>query len=663
MADPDWMLDPISRGLRALRLNGQVLSVDVAAAITSATLEHGFDQARTLTLDLYDPGRILLRSDFATQRVTARFGDDGRDGVFVLVKVAKTGTTATLTFEDQIVNALRQVKGALKIKRSAVNRVGFVRRLALDPKAARYVWGGAIAYWTLEQGPPSRAGVVKRNGKRQPAGQPSVRRNDATSSKRPPDPGTASAASFDAAALLTITDAAGHVNLQPSRNQKENAAIVLATARSMGASHKVQVACIETIIVESGMLNLTGGDADSVGLFQQRPSAGWHGLTNREQATREFVTRAKALEAKYPGYRAGQIAADVQRPAAQYRGRYDQHAPEAEVWVNAYRGLAAAVPSRSPSGGKSGTAEGTEWTRSKDETSWDAIKRMADEVQWRAYVSDSTTVIFADDDTLLLAPPTLRISEDASWVDAIDFEWDTGRPAATATVALEIDNLHVGPFQEGLEPGQVVLITDHGPATGPWLIANVRYQFLGATVELDLTRTRPSLPEPKEPATSKKSQGLPGDASAGAKAVAWAAQFIGKPYVWGGGHKVAATVDALVAYGDQQRKAYREGFDCSGLVRCAWAQQGVYVGNTTYDIKTYAERAGVPRGSNSIPPGGWKAGDIMEPHADHVVLMTGDGAHTVEAHCAHCYPASLRGIISNVRPGAAWWWARFGGAA
>jgi hypothetical protein len=119
-------------------------------------------------------------------------------------------------------------------------------------------------------------------------------------------------------------------------------------------------------LVESGMHNLSGGDADSVGFFQMRASvwdsgayAGYASqpekqldwfLDHAEEVRRQRI--AAGLPIKDPKHY-GDWIADVERPAAQYRGRYQlrfddahellRHAPPAHVveHVDAGSGLAA----------------------------------------------------------------------------------------------------------------------------------------------------------------------------------------------------------------------------------------------------------------------------------------------------------------------------------
>lgn len=101
------------------------------------------------------------------------------------------------------------------------------------------------------------------------------------------------------------------------------AGTVIGVGRKMGATPKQILAAIETGIVESGLKNLKYGDADSLGFRQERTSIyGKKHATSVVLSAQDFYREAKALDRS--GLSAGDLAAAVQRPAAQFRGRYGQ---------------------------------------------------------------------------------------------------------------------------------------------------------------------------------------------------------------------------------------------------------------------------------------------------------------------------------------------------
>jgi hypothetical protein len=95
-------------------------------------------------------------------------------------------------------------------------------------------------------------------------------------------------------------------------------------------------------IVESGGRNVRHGDADSLNFRQERQSVygdEW-ARSGGPYNTRAIVKRLanEFDQFRDPGETAGQIAAQVQRPAAQYAGRYAQVMPEARRLLQAARG-------------------------------------------------------------------------------------------------------------------------------------------------------------------------------------------------------------------------------------------------------------------------------------------------------------------------------------
>jgi LysM repeat protein len=56
---------------------------------------------------------------------------------------------------------------------------------------------------------------------------------------------------------------------------RANAAIIVGVGKQLGVSDYGLVISLATAMQESSLRNLNWGDLDSLGLFQQRPSAGW----------------------------------------------------------------------------------------------------------------------------------------------------------------------------------------------------------------------------------------------------------------------------------------------------------------------------------------------------------------------------------------------------
>ncbi|WP_370193206.1 C40 family peptidase [Streptacidiphilus sp. MAP5-52] len=96
--------------------------------------------------------------------------------------------------------------------------------------------------------------------------------------------GSGSAGSVDVAAVLAqvkqiLSGKSGPVapvaGLDSPLTQIPNAKAIVATGIALGVPARGQVIALATALQESGLEDLSYGDRDSVGLFQQRPSQGW----------------------------------------------------------------------------------------------------------------------------------------------------------------------------------------------------------------------------------------------------------------------------------------------------------------------------------------------------------------------------------------------------
>lgn len=107
-------------------------------------------------------------------------------------------------------------------------------------------------------------------------------------------------------------------------------------AKRVGASPKEVKSAYQTGLVESGLRNLPGGDADSQGWRQERASL-YPDPRNLDASIERYFRETSAVKGKYG--RAGDLAAAVQRPAAQYRGRYEQRSADAEALMRQFAGV------------------------------------------------------------------------------------------------------------------------------------------------------------------------------------------------------------------------------------------------------------------------------------------------------------------------------------
>ena len=80
--------------------------------------------------------------------------------------------------------------------------------------------------------------------------------------------------------------------------QIANLKLLVQLAKGMGANTSQIAAAMATMIQESTAVNMSGGDRDSAGLFQQRPSMGWGTyaqVTNPTYAINKFLSKYMPL--------------------------------------------------------------------------------------------------------------------------------------------------------------------------------------------------------------------------------------------------------------------------------------------------------------------------------------------------------------------------------
>jgi hypothetical protein len=136
-------------------------------------------------------------------------------------------------------------------------------------------------------------------------------------------------------------------------DQAGNAALIAGIAQRRGLPARAATIAIATAIQESKLRNLSYGDRDSVGLFQQRPSQGWgtrKQLTNPVYATNAFYDVLSSVDG-YVNMPITDVAQKVQKSA--FPNAYADHEPEARVIASALSGYSPAgftCELRAPSG-------------------------------------------------------------------------------------------------------------------------------------------------------------------------------------------------------------------------------------------------------------------------------------------------------------------------
>jgi hypothetical protein len=107
---------------------------------------------------------------------------------------------------------------------------------------------------------------------------------------------------------------------------------VLKTVYAVGVKYKAtdkeMLSAFETALVESNACNIEGGDRDSLGVFQQRPSQGWGSRSQILDVSYAAGKYFAGVKRGSQGGTAGQLAQSVQRSA--FPGRYDEKAAQAK---------------------------------------------------------------------------------------------------------------------------------------------------------------------------------------------------------------------------------------------------------------------------------------------------------------------------------------------
>ncbi len=130
----------------------------------------------------------------------------------------------------------------------------------------------------------------------------------------------------------------GDVTAEVSGEQAENASLIAGIGVRRGLPARAVSIALATAFQESKLENLEGGDRDSVGLFQQRPSQGWGSaeqISDPVYATNAFYDGLVEIDG-YEDMRITEAAQAVQRSG--YPEAYEEHAEGARALASALTG-------------------------------------------------------------------------------------------------------------------------------------------------------------------------------------------------------------------------------------------------------------------------------------------------------------------------------------
>lgn len=134
---------------------------------------------------------------------------------------------------------------------------------------------------------------------------------------------------------------AGALNL--TIEQAQNAATIAAVGKRIGLPDHAVTVALATALQESKLRNLSAGDRDSVGLFQQRPSQGW-GPPEKLRVPRLSAASFYRRLASVPGWASLSVTEAAQR--VQHSAAPDAYAQ----WEDQARTLARALTGELPAG-------------------------------------------------------------------------------------------------------------------------------------------------------------------------------------------------------------------------------------------------------------------------------------------------------------------------
>lgn len=468
--------DTVDFQLDNILLDGAYMDANITNAVTKAEIERTIEGASTVTLELLDEDRELLRNQFTRQAAVLQI-DNYR---FRMVKVSKKGDYITLIFEDEMIYWMRKYKKFKKAYRDKVTRAQFARSLAKEVKEVR------IDFYSPDL---KKKQPVKRQKKTAGASSAAVATISSGKKSRGLNPRSA----------IRIKGQA------PNEQQRRNLEISLNEATKAGANELCFLAMLVAGIGESSFTNIVNSKGYG-GVFQGQVNTGGRFFTKEDTRLEAYYflhggkgfqqggalyQSTKVKPRPNPGVIAGRVEGSTTNPIA-FQGFYNQWLNEAKIILAAYGGPGGEASSIDD-GPVAGETRNKRYAFSrglngKRENTWDCLGRLADEVNWRRFVVGKK-LYFISETTLMKAKSKYLFNEDDPAVNDIDFDFDVGKKMANANVEAFMDIWQA-------PPGSVVEIKDLGPADGRWLVESVKQSFNSPLGQVVLRQPRPQFKEP-----------------------------------------------------------------------------------------------------------------------------------------------------------------------
>ncbi|CAB4197504.1 hypothetical protein UFOVP1313_16 [uncultured Caudovirales phage] len=530
---------------------------NLAGMITGISIEDTIAGSSTITLSLYDDRWDLISTGFF---------DADRDGKLDAIEVnypdasdfwwrvtqvsitaAGDGAMVDMTFMERAAVYLQELHGPVKVSRSKKTRAEFLKQLTEKVKK-----GGGLKFHSQEL------------HLKQPIGATA----DATSRSQ------------KSGGISTSETGLKVKGGKASRSQIGVANKILDVCSQEGATERAALSLLSAVIVECELKNIQGSGADAVsyGIIQAIPGTsgklGGGSFTQSEAYDIEFSAKSAlrysctgfensatggggimGVSKRHSDWTIGRVAANVingsinnTQGSSDYVSKVNQYKSEAQKFIDAYGGI-------SGSGGNSASKNYNFEVGSKDnrkETYWDAMQRLAEEVNWSLFV-DGRDVYFDDQYTLVRQTPALILDRDSEGLLSAGGTWDARNVATEMTIELVCEPLE-------FRAGDVFKLEGFGPFSsgstaklpGRWLISGVTRDLFG--LSSSFTLIQPSKPNAEPASADATTAAGSGDTSTVVGRCIARVDEIDKKkqaYKWGGGHG---------SFNDPA------GYDCSGFV-------------------------------------------------------------------------------------------------
>jgi hypothetical protein len=458
------------------------LDFDLASNIVSGSITRTMGGASTIQVTVSDHDRVLLKSALWDYAIDVNI--DGH--FFRLVQISKQDDDLTLTFEDRIVALLREHNSHEKTARNKMTRAEFVQSLSQRVKEhpIRFFCPELHKTQPIKR---RRMTDTERKVRRHPGLEKSVKIR-MTYYEPARSIGTRGPQGLPGPSQFI--PGSKHVGAYATKQQLDTAERVLDTGYGEGANQKCLITGMMVAIQES-MLNPAATNGVHVGVFQQDPRY-WPATRNVEKDGKAFFTRLIAADKANPSLKYGDLANAVQNAGPTYPTEVGRWEKTAKTFVDEY-GTQGGDTSREVVKKYQFTVGPPDGP--KDETFWDAMLRLADQVRWRIFVVGNTLYYVADRD-LMASKPLANISEDSNGIDSIDFDIDVHKRNNEATVACQAERWDA-------PPGSVIKLHDCGPADGRWLVWQIERDIFSPDTTITLKKAQAPKKEPSPEVVSK----------------------------------------------------------------------------------------------------------------------------------------------------------------